>query len=161
MNRSRAAIVGAVVAAQALFVGVAVANQLSAQTTGTEYLLRVGPVDPIDPFRGAYVALAYPDLPLPGDAWEPSSTQGERGTVFVPLVQDGNYWVGDGLLRERPAAGVYLICDTRSWRLLCGIESWFLPQEKAAAAAAQFARTAFARVKIDGRGNAALLRVEP
>ena len=26
-------------------------------------MLRVAPVDPIDPFRGAYVELAYPDLP--------------------------------------------------------------------------------------------------
>ena len=36
---------------------------LSARLTGEEVALRVEPIDPIDPFRGAYVDLGYPDLP--------------------------------------------------------------------------------------------------
>ena len=47
---------------QAALVGVAVAPQLSARVTGDTYLFRVAPLDPIDPFRGAYVTLDYPDL---------------------------------------------------------------------------------------------------
>lgn len=40
---------------------VAVWPQLSARFTGDEVVLRVQPVDPIDPFRGAYVDLGYPE----------------------------------------------------------------------------------------------------
>ena len=42
---------------------VAVWAPLSARLTGEEVVLRVEPVDPVDPFRGAYVDLSYPDLP--------------------------------------------------------------------------------------------------
>ena len=51
-----------VAASQLALVGLAVAPQLSARVAGDTYLVRVAPVDPIDPFRGAYVALDYPDL---------------------------------------------------------------------------------------------------
>ena len=53
-----------VAVAQLALVGVAVAPQLSARAFGDEYRMRVAPVDPIDPFRGAYVDLGYPDLRL-------------------------------------------------------------------------------------------------
>ena len=43
-------------------VGVAVAPQLSARVTGDTYIMRVTPVDPIEPGRGRYVQLHYPDL---------------------------------------------------------------------------------------------------
>ena len=62
---SRVVRVGAVVLAQLALVGVAVWAPLSARLTGEQVVLRVEPVDPIDPFRGAYVELAYPDLPDP------------------------------------------------------------------------------------------------
>ena len=45
--------VGLVALAQLGFVTAAVAPQLSARLTGEAYLLRVAPLDPIDPFRGA------------------------------------------------------------------------------------------------------------
>ena len=47
---------------QLALVGLAVLPQLSARVAGDEIVLRVQPVDPIDPFRGAYVTLGYPDL---------------------------------------------------------------------------------------------------
>ena len=58
----RIATVGIIAVSQLALVGLAVAPQLSARLTGDTYLVRVAPVDPIDPFRGAYVALDYPDL---------------------------------------------------------------------------------------------------
>ena len=58
---SRAVRVGAVCLVQLALVGAAVAGPLSARLTGQELLLEVEPVDPIDPFRGAYVDLDYPD----------------------------------------------------------------------------------------------------
>lgn len=57
-----ARVAGVVLTSLALL-AVAVWPQLSARFTGDEVVLRVQPVDPIDPFRGAYVDLGYPDLP--------------------------------------------------------------------------------------------------
>ena len=79
--RSLAAKVTVVALVQLALVGVAVAPRLSARLTGDEYLLRVAPVDPIDPFRGAYVDLDYPDLHLD----ERSDAVGGEGTLYVTL----------------------------------------------------------------------------
>ena len=58
----RALTTAVIAVSQLALVGLAVAPQLSARVAGDPYLVRVAPVDPIDPFRGAYVALDYPDL---------------------------------------------------------------------------------------------------
>ena len=62
MNRT--VTIAGVALAQALMVGLGVAPQLSARLAGDSYVVRVGLLDPIDPYRGAYVSLDYPDLPL-------------------------------------------------------------------------------------------------
>jgi uncharacterized membrane-anchored protein len=153
--RSVAAKVTVVALVQLALVGVAVAPRLSARLTGDEYLLRVAPVDPIDPFRGAYVDLDYPDLDLDRE------TPGDEGTVYVTLERDGEVWVAGAHTRERPSGTPYLTCDDRDWRLRCGIESLFLPQDEAAAMQADLGDGSMvAVVKVDGRGNAALVRVE-
>jgi len=153
--RSVAARVTVVALVQLALVGVAVAPRLSARLTGDEYLLRVAPVDPIDPFRGAYVDLDYPDLDLDRE------TPGDEGTVYVTLERDGEVWVAGAHTRERPSDTPYLTCDDRDWRLRCGIESLFLPQDEAASMQADLGDGSMvAVVKVDGRGNAALVRVE-
>lgn len=165
MNRlsARALLVGAVCVAQLALVGVAVAGPLSARLVGDEYLIEVAPVDPIDPFRGAYVALGYPSLNGADENGVQRQEQapGERGAVFVPLVPEGDLWRGDTPTRTRPAEGPYLRCSDADWQLRCGIESWFLPQDKAIALErAVSSGSAVARVRVDGRGNAALVGVE-
>ncbi len=148
-----------VVLAQLLLVGLAVLPQLSARATGEEYLFRVQPVDPIDPFRGAYVALGYPDLDPRGDRADDSER--EAGTVYLNLVEDDGVWRTDEIATERPDEGPYLRCHDTGWSLDCGIDSYFLPQDKAAAFEKLVdAGDAVARVRIDGRGNAALIDVE-
>lgn len=154
---SRIAHVAVAVVIQLALVPVAVAGPLSARVTGDEYHLEVAPVDPIDPFRGAYVALTYPGLPN-----DPDDNRGrERGaTVYVPLVRHGDVWVGTAAVAERPTTGPFLRCKD-DWQLKCGIESWFLPQGKALALErAVNQRPAVARIRIDSRGNAALVDVE-
>ena len=153
--RSLAAKVTVVALVQLALVGVAVAPRLSARLTGDEYLLRVAPVDPIDPFRGAYVDLDYPDLDLGRE------TPGDEGTVYITLEQDGEVWVASAYTRERPSGTPYLACDDRDWPMRCGIESLFLPQDDAASMQADLGDGSMvAVVKVDGRGNAALVRVE-
>ena len=58
---------------QLALVPLAVLPQLSARVTGETYRMRVAPVDPIDPFRGAYIDLSYPDLRDRGGSNPPRS----------------------------------------------------------------------------------------
>jgi uncharacterized membrane-anchored protein len=143
---------------QLALVGVAVAPRLSARLTGDEYRLTVQPVDPIDPFRGAYVDLGYPDLAM--DDQRAQDLEGE-GTVYVTLVRSGEVWRAGRYTRERPSGTPYLMCNDRDWRIRCGIESLFLPQDRAAEMQDDIASGGVvAVVKVDRWGHAALLRVE-
>lgn len=162
MNRT--AITAAIAVSQLGLVALAVAPQLSARVAGDTYLMAVAPLDPIDPFRGAYVALDYPDLRH--DASESfrepglgSVDDGEEGAVYVTLVQQGEVWAADKWTRDRPEDGPYLACDDRSWQIRCGIESYFLPQDEAAETEDLLRDGAVAEVRIDGRGNAAVVAV--
>ena len=162
MNRTVTTAVIAV--SQLALVGVGVAPQLSARLTGDTYLMRVAPIDPMDPFRGAYVALDYPDLRHDDSQSfvEPglgALDDGEEGTVFITIEEQGDVWVATDWSRERPEDGTYLACDDRAWQIRCGIESWFLPQEDAAAAEDLLRDGAVAEVRIDGRGHAAVVDV--
>ena len=162
MNRT--ALTAVVAAAQLALVGAGVAPQLSARLTGDTYLMTVAPLDPIDPFRGAYVSLDYPDLghdasQSSGEPGVGSLEDGEEGDVYVTLVQQGDVWVADGWARDRPEDGPYLACDDRSWQIRCGIESFFLPEDEAASTEDLLRDGAVAEVRIDGRGNAAVVDV--
>jgi uncharacterized membrane-anchored protein len=136
---------------QAALVVVAVAPRLSAHVFGTEYLVRVAPLDPVDPFLGAYVSLSYPDL-------QPSGATSADGDVFIPLVRSGEVWRGAATVSTRPERGPYLACRYDGG-LHCGIESLFLPQAEAAALERDLADGGIARLKVDGRGHAAVLGV--
>lgn len=139
-------------------VPVAVAGPLSARLTGEEYLLEVAPVDPVDPFRGAYVALTYPGLPV---GQELAERRDVGDVAYVPLTRSGEVWTGSRAVTERPESGPFLRCKDEHWRLRCGIDSWFLPQGEAVALEEAVAEgRALARVRIDSRGNAALVDVE-
>jgi uncharacterized membrane-anchored protein len=151
----------AVVALAGLAVtGVAVYPQLSARLTGDEITLRVAPIDPIDPFRGAYVDLQYPDLNRLGGGRDDGLGDGDRGDLFITLRQEGDVWVADSRTRTRPDSGLYLACTDHSWEVRCGIESWFLPQDEAAAMQEAVGDGALATVKVDSRGHAAIVAVE-
>ena len=164
----RRPLVTAVVAvAQLVLVGVGVAPQLSARLRGDTYVVRVGALDPIDPFRGAYVALDYPDLapdgPGPGEVGVDGTeggVPGPRGALYVSLEQQGEVWVADDWTRTRPDDGPYLACDDRGWAIRCGIESFFLPQGEAVATErALRGGDAVAELRVDDRGNAAVVDV--
>ena len=165
-------VIGAMLAAGVVLPTIGVAPQLQARTLGKEYVVRVAPVDPIDPFRGAYVDLSYPDLRKPnldpgiGDGSGETTIDGgmgsmpdnKRGDVFITLKKQGEVWVADKHQRERPDKGPYLACTNTDWRIECGVESWFAPQGKAREIEKQLAdKGALATLKIDSRGNAAVV----
>lgn len=157
-----ARLAGVILVSLALVAG-AVLPQLTARLTGDEYQFRVAPLDPIDPFRGAYVAITYPDLqPMDEDGFPTDPVDdGERGDLYVTLVRDGDVWKAQDFLRERPTSGDFIACSDRDFQLDCGIDSYFLPQNdaKKMETAVQDG-TAIATVRIDGRGNAALMDVK-
>lgn len=134
-------------------VGLAVAGQLSARVTGDEIRLRVAPVDPIDPFRGAYVDLAYTDIT--------ERTTHQTGDAYVSLARRGQLWEATGVSVDPPDEGLFLKCRDDGSRLACGIESFFVPQDRAKEIEGDVGRgDAVAVVKVDSRGNAALVSVQ-
>ena len=138
-------------------VALAVWPQLSARLTGETYELAVAPVDPIDPFRGAYVTLDYPGL----ERARPAEWSGDTTTVFVPLRRGPDeLWTGDAAVRRAPASGPYLRCLSGQQRLRCGIESLFASQTEALRLERELADGAVARVRVDGRGHAAVVAVQ-
>ena len=161
---NRIAATGIVAVTQLALVGVGVAPQLSARVAGDAYVVRVAPVDPIDPFRGAYVALDYPglrhdDSQSVGDPGLGALDDGEQGDVFITLAEQDGTWVAADWTRERPDEGPYLACDDRSWQVRCGIESLFLLQDTARETEDLLRDGAVAEMRIDGRGNAAVVDV--
>lgn len=166
MNRTRTVVaLLQLLLLQLVLVGIGVYPQLSARLTGDEIKLRVEPLDPIDPFRGAYVTLDYPGL-LDDDSRSGAGGLGamddeQSGQVFITLRKRGEVWVAHRWSRERPEGGTYLTCSDRDWQIECGIESWFLPQDDAKAMEQAVADGGvLATVKVDSRGNAALVDVE-
>ena len=157
--RSSAARLAVACLLSAGLVPLAVWPQLSARLTGETYELAVAPVDPIDPFRGAYVTLDYPGLA----SARPPSWTADATPVFVPLRQDtgSDLWTGGRAVREAPDAGPYLRCDASGGQLRCGIESLFAPQDEARRLEQDLADGAVARVRIDSRGNAAVVGLRP
>lgn len=156
MTRKGWTILAAVLAVQLLLVLIAVLPQLSPRVSGTVVQLRVEPLDPIDPFRGAYADLSYPDLP--GSQRFERDSQ-DRGAAYIPLTREGELWVGGAIQRTQPD-GVFIRCDDSDWRLNCGIESFFADQDRAIALERQLVqREMTAIVKVDRWGNAALLNV--
>lgn len=134
-------------------VGVPVAGQLSARVAGDQIRLRVEPVDPVDPFRGAYVDLSYPGIS--------THTTNEAGDAYVSLARRGYVWKATGVATDRPDEGPFLKCHDDGWRLNCGIESLFVPQDRAREIEAEVSGgDAVAVVKVDARGNAALVSVQ-
>src|SRR5688500_13385534 len=114
--KTRPVLLAALCVVQLLLVAVAVWPRLSARLTGDEYRVAVQPVDPIDPFRGAYVRLGYD--------WSPRFDGSERtlreGDVFVPLVRAGALWKAQPVVTKRPA-GPYIACEvTRGQQLQSG-----------------------------------------
>ena len=138
---------------QAALVAVAVAPRLSANLRGQEYRMRVQPVDPIDPFRGAYVRLDYPDL----DFADGQDDDNDEARLYIRLVERDGFWVSAGQQATRPAEMPYLSCDASNWSVSCGIESWFTNQDEALRLEQVVADGAVATVKIDDRGNAAIV----
>ena len=129
---------------------------------GEEYRLRVAAHDPVDPFRGAYVALDYPDLRGPLGDDRPGARPARPGDVYVPLLRDGAVWRGRPLVAHPAAA------TRRTWPAPATAGAW--PAASRAGSPARTRRASSARgsaraggtatVRVDGRGHAVLVGLD-
>lgn len=165
-HRTRALALALVAIVQALLLAAVLWPWLQPRLTGEEVRMRVAPVDPIDPFRGAYVQLSYPDLPrssgiVMDGSGEERPADG-RGTVYVPLVREGDLVKGVEALDKAPDSGPYLRCRDEGWQLRCGIESWFTTQGDAERIGRELATGGgVATIRVSGSGRAAIVGLTP
>ena len=140
---NRYAVAAGVAVVQLALTGVAVAPQLSARLTGDTYLMRVAPVDPIDPFRGAYVVLDYPDL-RPGDARGRSTdfVEGGSDTVHVVLTEEDGVMVASDWSSSRPATSPTSPAATTGGRSAAASRAGSSPRTRRAGSRSSCARTA-------------------
>jgi len=95
--------------------------------SGRHVLLQAHPVDPHDPFRGEYVALAYRESRPPAGA-----TEGQL--LYVPLHRgDDGVWVGARPTPERPARGIFLRGRVDGWQIRFGLERFYVREGTARA----------------------------
>ncbi|WP_370309609.1 GDYXXLXY domain-containing protein [Sinimarinibacterium flocculans] len=74
---------------------------------GTAYRFRTAPVDPVDPFRGRYVALDFEAARVPLPRGQGGYRRGQR--VYAPIrVDDGGDAVLGAPLRQPPESGDWL-----------------------------------------------------
>jgi len=120
-------------------------------STGERVLLRVQPVDPVDPFRGEYVALSYGISRLT----LASPRIGE--TVYVPLRRDGGEWRGGRISRERPPRGLFIRGRVKPSGIEYGIETFYVEEGTAIEYERAIRRgRLYAQVAIDDDGGAQL-----
>ena len=144
-----------VVCAQLLFpLGVIAYNEVKL-ATGTEVRLHVVPVDPVDFFRGEYVALTYDITTVDVEAGA-----GPGSTVYVPLFRKGQSWTGETaeLVRTREPFIRGRVMD--SGGVEYGIESYFVEEGEARQWEQAAARgTLYVDVVLDDSGDARIKRL--
>jgi uncharacterized membrane-anchored protein len=100
-------------------------NEL-ALATGTKVTLATAPLDPLDPFRGRYVALNYDISRLPEWSDRPGTV------VWVELVEQRGVWVVYQAHLEKPDTERVLIRgEVRNGRVEYGIETYYADEDVA------------------------------
>ncbi len=164
MNR-RALLLILAVAAQILLLAAVPAQKIYTRATGRSVMLKIRPVDPYNLLSGYYVTLNY-EIADPGSFNAPGNTyNGDQVYAILEKRADG-VWHPISLSESFPAnlPGNRLAIRGRNlyWRIEYGIEEFFIPEgkrgeiEQALRANPDKAR---AEIKVDSRGNAALVRL--
>lgn len=109
-HRLRVGLFAIVAAVQLAVAGGAIFRSELALRTGEVFRFRIQPVDPVDAFRGRYVAIRFALDRAPA----PDGLQlGRRQWVFVPLQRDSDGFAAFGSATlDRPASGAYLRLTT-------------------------------------------------
>ena len=126
MSPRRRLVFLALVAAQLILpLGMIGVNEL-ALATGTKVTLLSEPIDPLDPFRGRYVALNYEIANLVDWRGRPGAV------VWVELVREGDRWVAYRASATRPGTDAPVIRGVvRNGRVEYGIETYYADEDEA------------------------------
>jgi uncharacterized membrane-anchored protein len=148
-----------VVAVQAVVLLGMIGLNEQALAHGERVTLRTAPVDPLDLFRGNYVALRY----------EISNVQVPAGThpgdtVYIPLSETGGVWRGSFGRRVPPSGETFIRGTVRdvsdhTAHVQYGIETYYADEEEARNL--QDAGQLLVTVVLDDEGRARISRVEP
>jgi uncharacterized membrane-anchored protein len=150
-RRARIAFVAVVAVMVAIPLGSIAWNEAKL-ATGTKIRLQVQPVDPVDFFRGEYVALNYRISRLSTVSADPGDT------VYVPLRPTGDVWTGEQVTTNRPQ-GVTFIRGrvTESGDIEYGIETFYVEEGQSRRyERAMVGGTLYADVVLDDDGGAQL-----
>ncbi len=127
----------AAVVAQFAILGWMVFHYAQPMHAKTEIVVRTGPVDPRDMFRGDYVILSYPmntplgvvgaDRSIPG--WKNEMAGRTVYAEMEPDPENPGLWRLRKATLQRPASGIYLtgMADYRG-RVNYGIEQFYVPE---------------------------------
>lgn len=150
------------------------AQKMYTRATGRDVVLKVMPVDPYSLLSGYYVTLGYeisnraafPIQPNIRDIDDPGE-HGGRGTFYAIIeLRDDGLWhpvaLAGTLPTNLPPNQIALRGRNNYDRIVYGIEEFYIPETKRQAIAddlRQHPDAARVDVKVDGRGNAALVRL--
>jgi uncharacterized membrane-anchored protein len=127
---------------------------------GSVWKFRTAPVDPVDAFRGRYVALEFE---AEGQAISPPPNFGYNQTVFVTLRTNSEGFAEiDQVLPSRPASDDFIEAQLRGNTVSLPFDKYWVTERDAPAAEAAYRaqsrrdkQTAFCTVRVF-RGDAAL-----
>jgi uncharacterized membrane-anchored protein len=155
MSRRLRIVFLAVVAAQLIFPLAVIAYNEFKLASGEEVRLHVQPVDPIDFFRGEYVALSY-DISGIKTGGAPPGT-----TVYVPLYETDSHWTSQSAVLRRPPDDVTFIRgQVTEGGIRFGIETYFVEQgESRRYEEAVQSGDLFVDVVLDDEGDAKIKRL--
>lgn len=134
-------------------------------TGGTEVLLRIEPVDPRDPLRGDHLTFSYKISNLDSYLFKYSPIR-DGDTIYVPLRQQGKYWVAVfGVQKTKPTDEGKIFIKGKipssygnKIHVIYGAEDYFIP-EGVGQGFTFWRREVSAKVSIDKDGNAVLKQI--
>ena len=112
----------AVVCAQLLFPLGVIAYNEAKLASGEDVRLHVQPVDPVDFFRGEYVALTYDISRIDVGGLDPGTT------VYVPLHEEDGFWTGSSAALDKPSGTFIRGHTSELGGIEFGIETYFVEE---------------------------------
>lgn len=134
--------------------------------TGTEIKIKTVPVDPRSLFRGNYARLGYEfsRTQLPSEINGRRLRNGEKVYVMLKPSKTDDRYEFDRVVLEKPSAGVFLRGRAkrqyRSASILCGIEAYFAPKEKALELEKELRKGATAVLMVASSGKARIKEIK-
>lgn len=147
MNINKKYAIYAIIAAQLFFLSSMIWFHATKLQHAEKIMLKTVPYDPMSMFRGRYANLRYDISSLPSTLLKDASSADLKNgdELFVALKKDGNYWVAEGIYKNRNNCQSPIFLQGRlqhyywyqnqstpqNLNLQYGIESFFLNEKSA------------------------------